>query len=123
MLCSEILSPLLVKGVIEFKDFKNWIKSASRWQRRAAAVALIPLMKKTRRVEEPLSLVEPLMADSERVVHQGTGWLLRECWKVDPRTTEAFLLRFKDSAARLIYQYACEKMDAAGKERFRRAKK
>jgi len=122
VLCGEVLSPLLLKGVLESKDFKGWIRSASRWQRRAAAVALIPGVKKTRRVEELLPLIEPLMADGERVVHQGAGWFLRECWKVDPAATEAFLLRYKDSAPRLIYHYACEKMDPHGKERFRRAK-
>ena len=35
---------------------------------------------------------------------------------------EAFLFEWKDRAARLIFQYATEKMTAAAKARFRRAK-
>jgi hypothetical protein len=36
--------------------------------------------------------------------------------------TELFLLKYKDSAPRLIFQYACEKMTAEEKQRFKRAK-
>jgi len=70
-----------------------------------------------------LEFVRPLMMDNERVVHQGLGWFLRETWKKDPSPVEAYLLEFKDTAARLIFQYATEKMSPAQKERFRREKK
>jgi len=63
------------------------------------------------------------MSDTERVVHQGLGWFLREAWKRDPKPVEKLLLRWKDTAARLIIQYATEKMMPQQKERFRAAKK
>jgi 3-methyladenine DNA glycosylase AlkD len=63
------------------------------------------------------------MTDPEREVHQGTGWFLREAWKRKPEETEIFLLKWKDTAPRLIFQYATEKMTAEGKGRFRRHKK
>jgi 3-methyladenine DNA glycosylase AlkD len=56
-------------------------------------------------------------------VHQGIGWYLREAWKLTPEPTEAFLLKWKETAARLIFQYACEKMTKEKKELFRRSKK
>jgi 3-methyladenine DNA glycosylase AlkD len=50
------------------------------------------------------------------------GWFLREAWKVNAAEVEAFLLKYKDSAPRLIIQYACEKMTPENKQRFKRAK-
>jgi 3-methyladenine DNA glycosylase AlkD len=54
------------------------------------------------------------------MVQQGVGWFLREAWKRQPKPIEDFLLRHKDTAARLIFQYATEKMSAHEKSRFRR---
>jgi hypothetical protein len=51
------------------------------------------------------------------------GWFLREAWKIEPEPVEAFLLKYKNTAPRLIFQYATEKMTKEGKERFRRDKK
>jgi hypothetical protein len=62
------------------------------------------------------------MHDDERVVHQGLGWFLREAWKRDAADVEPFLLRFKDSAPRLIFQYATERMAAADKARYKASK-
>ncbi len=59
-------------------------------------------------------------ADPEKKVRQGLGWFLREAWKLQPAPIEAFLLKYKDTAPRLIYQYACEKMGKDEKLKFRR---
>jgi 3-methyladenine DNA glycosylase AlkD len=67
-----------------------------------------------------VDFIEPLMRDPEKVVQQGLGWFLREAWKRRPKPVEAFLLRHKETAPRVIVKYATEKMDRAGKERFRR---
>jgi 3-methyladenine DNA glycosylase AlkD len=69
-----------------------------------------------------LDFIRPMMMDDERVVHQGLGWFLREIWKKRPAETEQFLLEWKDTAARLIFQYATEKMAPEQKARFRREK-
>ena len=69
-----------------------------------------------------LAFIEPMMKDDERVVHQGLGWFLREAWKIDPEPVEVFLLKWKDISARLIFQYATEKMTKENKERFRKSK-
>ena len=62
------------------------------------------------------------MMDKEREVHQGVGWFLREAWKIEPAPVEAFLLKYKDTAPRLIFQYATEKMTPEEKNRFRKSK-
>lgn len=63
-----------------------------------------------------------MMLDQERVVHQEFGLLLREAWKKQPQQTEEFLLLGKDYAARLIIQYATERMTSEEKLRFKRTK-
>jgi 3-methyladenine DNA glycosylase AlkD len=63
-----------------------------------------------------------MMGDSEKVVHQGLGWFLRETWKRDRNPVEAHLLKWKDTCARLIVQYATEKMSKEEKLRFKRVK-
>jgi 3-methyladenine DNA glycosylase AlkD len=121
-LCSEVLTPLLKRGQVRCADLAGWAQAGSRWRRRALPVALIGYAKLTKEVTPLLQLAAPLLHDPERVVHQGLGWFLRECWKLDPAPVEALLLAHVATAPRLVYQYACEKMDAAGKARFRRPK-
>jgi 3-methyladenine DNA glycosylase AlkD len=91
-----------------------------KYQRRAVPVSMLGLVKKGDDVRPLLEFIRPMMLDPERVVHQGLGWFLREAWKKQPKPVEAFLLEYKDAAARLIFQYATEKMSAAARNRFRR---
>jgi len=119
-LCSELLTPMLLKGLISMKDFSGWRKSSYPFQRRAVPVALIKQAKKSDSIQPFLDFIDPLMMDTERVVHQGLGWFLREAWKVHPAPVETFLLKWKNDAARLIFQYATEKMSKEERLRFRR---
>ena len=117
-----LLPKLLDKKILEMNDFGSWLDSPYKFQRRCVPVTLIKHMKKTRQVMPSILFVEKLMADPEREVHQGMGWFLREAWKINPAEVESFLLKYKDTAPRLIIQYACEKMTAENKLRFKRAK-
>ena len=122
ILSGEIIQPLLVGGKIKLTVLAGWRESDLRFQRRAVPVSMIGLLKTDAKIPALLRFIRPMMLDQERVVHQGLGWFLREAWKKQPAELEAFLLGFKDTAARLIFQYATEKMTAAGRARFRRAK-
>lgn len=122
VLCGEIVGPLLADGVAPLEALAPWRSARSKWRRRAVPVAMLNLLKAKPRVKPLLAFVEPMMADGERVVHQGLGWFLREAWKLESKPVEAFLAKYKDTAPRLIFQYATEKMTAADKARFRRAK-
>ena len=119
VLCGEVIGPLMTSGKVPRKALEAWRASDHRFQRRAVPVALIPVLKKERKVAPLLAFVRPMMADTERVVHQGLGWFLREAWKLEPEPVEKLLFEWKDRAARLIFQYATEKMTAEGKARFR----
>jgi len=117
-----VLPKFLEKKIVSPDDFAPWLNSPYKFQRRCVPVTLIKHVKKTREVMSSVLFVEQLMADPEREVHQGMGWFLREAWKISPAQVEDFLLKYKDSAPRLIFQYACEKMTAENKLRFRRTK-
>ena len=67
--------------------------------------------------------IDPMMMDQEKVVHQGLGWFLRETWKKSPDLVEGFLLKWKDQCARLIIQYATEKLTKAQKAKYKRTTK
>jgi 3-methyladenine DNA glycosylase AlkD len=117
-----ILPRFLDKKILEMSDFSPWLDSPFKFQRRCVPVTLIKHMKKTRQVMPSILFVEKLMGDSEREVHQGMGWFLREAWKISHAETELFLEKHKNTSPRLIIQYACEKMTAENKLRFKRAK-
>ncbi len=133
-LCGRLLAPLLKDGRLRLESLAPWRQSPLRYLRRAVPVAmlgLLPPLKKgqvaapadRRTIKRLLEFLRPMMLDHERVVHQGLGWFLREAWKKDAASVEPFLLQFKDSAPRLIFQYATEKMTAEGKARFRAARR
>ena len=117
VLCGLVIEPALLAGHISRNDLASWLTSPHKFQRRAVPVALL---KSTDPTIELLNFVEPLMHDPERFVQQGLGWFLREQWKRQPEPVEAFLLKHKDTAPRVIFQYATEKMTAVQKARFRR---
>jgi 3-methyladenine DNA glycosylase AlkD len=118
-----LLPPFFERNIISLEALSDWRASKNKYQRRAVPVAMISLLKSTTDYAPLFAFIERLMLDSERVVHQGLGWFLREAWKLKRRQTEAFLLKWKNEAARLIFQYATEKMTAEEKKRFKREEK
>lgn len=126
VLCGEILSKFMKRGIASLNDISEWRESSCKWKRRAVLVTAIDTAKnaKTDTEMKPLlEFIEPMMQDEDRFVHQGLGWFLREAWKNRPKPVEAFLMKHKDTAPRKIYQYATEKMSKEQKERFRACKK
>lgn len=117
-----ILPRFLDKKIVEMNNFNAWMDSPYKFQRRCVPVTLIKHMKKTKEVLPSILFVEKLMSDPEREVHQGMGWFLREAWKISPAVVETFLEKYKNTAPRLIIQYACEKMTPENKQRFKRAR-
>ncbi|MCX6268416.1 MAG: DNA alkylation repair protein [Bacteroidetes bacterium] len=121
-ICGELMNLFFKKKLIELKSIEPWRTASNKFQRRAAVVSLIKPMKLSTDFSCYFDFIEPMMHDPEREVHQGLGWFLRETWKKQPQPAEAFLLKYKETSPRLIFQYATEKMTPEGKERFRRSK-
>lgn len=122
-ICGELMNLFFKKKLIDHRSISSWRKANNKFQRRAAVVSLIKPMKLSDDFKPFFDFIEPLMHDPAREVHQGLGWFLRETWKKQPEPAEAFLLKYKETSPRLIFQYATEKMTAEGKERFRRSKR
>jgi len=120
VLCGEILAPRIAGGAVPLQALAGWRSSELKYQRRAVPVSMLELLKVKEDFGPLLEFIRPMMLDPERVVHQGLGWFLREAWKKQPKPVEAFLLEWKETAPRLIFQYATEKMTAAARTRFRR---
>ncbi|HUU20591.1 MAG TPA: DNA alkylation repair protein [Sedimentisphaerales bacterium] len=123
IICGHIISQFFERDIITLESLSDWRTARNKYQRRAVPVAMITLLKKTSDYAPLFAFIEPLMLDSERFVQQGLGWFLREAWKIKRKQTEAFLLKWKNEAPRVIYQYATEKMTKEEKQRFKREKK
>jgi len=121
-ICGEILWLFFKKGIITMEHIALWRSATNKFQRRASVVCLVKPMKQTTDFNPYFEFIIPIMHDPAREVHQGLGWFLRETWKKQPLPTEAFLMKFKDTAPRLIFQYACEKMKPDEKQRFKKTK-
>ena len=123
VICGMLIPPFFKREIISLETFSDWRTAKNKYQRRAVPVTMLALLKSTKDYAPMFAFIEPLMMDGERVVHQGLGWFLREAWKLRKKQTEAFLLKWKDDAARVIFQYATEKMTPEQKKRFRKEKK
>jgi len=121
VLASELTGWCLANGKVKMEALGKWRSSPARFKRRAVPVSLLPLLKTAEDCAPLVEFIRPMMLDGERVVHQGLGWFLREAWKKQPKRVEPFLGEFKDTAARLIFQYATEKMRPEQKARYRRS--
>ncbi|HTX89329.1 MAG TPA: DNA alkylation repair protein [Bacteroidales bacterium] len=118
----ELMPLFFKKQLIDYNSFEPWQTAANKFQRRAVPVSLIKPLKALACFDHYLEFIEPMMMDPEREVHQGLGWFLREAWKKQPIVVEDFLLKYKNTAPRLIFQYATEKMDTKRKAQFKREK-
>jgi len=121
-ICGELMNLFFKSGLVDLDTISNWRTAENKFQRRAAVVSLIKPMKTSNDFQPFFNFIDPMMMDPEREVHQGLGWFLREAWKKQPEPTELFLLKWKNTAARLIFQYATEKMTPEGKQKFRKQK-
>jgi 3-methyladenine DNA glycosylase AlkD len=121
-LCNKILPWFFLRNLVPLSELTKWQTADPKFQRRAVPVLLIKLLKATNDYSVFFNLIAPLMMDSERVVHQGLGWFLREAWKKQPEQTEEFLMLWKDVSPRLIIQYATEKMSKEDRLRFKKLK-
>ena len=122
-ICGELMNLFFKKKIIDIESLASWRTAPNKFQRRAAVVSLVKPMKIATDFSPYFDFIRCMMEDPAREVHQGLGWFLREAWKKQPRPTEAFLFNYRDTAPRLIFQYATEKMTAEEKEKFRRSKK
>jgi 3-methyladenine DNA glycosylase AlkD len=102
------IAPMVARKPARLKTVLRWAKSADRWHRRAACVALIRGAREKMFFREIIELADLLLADEDDMVQKGLGWLLRETAKHDAKRTVAYLMKIRGRASRLVLRTACE---------------
>jgi 3-methyladenine DNA glycosylase AlkD len=86
-LVHDLIAPMIASKPTRAKTVFRWAKSADRWHRRAACVALIRGSRAKMFFPEITKLSDFLLADQDDMVQKGLGWLLRETAKFDAKRT------------------------------------
>lgn len=115
--CTHILGEFLYKFPEFLPKFKIWAKSKNKWQRRAAAVALIYSLRRKKFLKEALATADILLGDADDMAQKGYGWMLKEASKAYQKEVFDFVMRNKKLLPRTALRYAIEKLPAKLKAR------
>lgn len=116
-ICGSLIGPLLLRYPELAPRIAAWARDRNMWVRRAAAVGLIPLVRRGLVHDLAYQSALTLHADKEDLIQKAVGWLLREAGKVDERRLERYLREHGRSIPRTTLRYAIERFP----ERKRRA--
>lgn len=116
-LVHDLIAPMLVAKPARARAAFRWAKSATRWHRRAACVALIRGAREKMFFPEIVKLSDSLLADQDDMVQKGLGWLLRETAKYDAKRTVPYLMKIRERAPRLVLRTACETLPQTARAR------
>jgi 3-methyladenine DNA glycosylase AlkD len=117
ILAMSLLGPLILADPKRARRTAAWATSRNRWPRRAAAVSLIPGIRKGAFAGEATAITRRLLEDRDDMVQKGLGWLLREWAKCHPAEAVPVLLQIRDTAPRLVLRTACERLGPADRRR------
>jgi len=116
-LVHDLIAPMITSKPAHARAVFRWAKSADRWHRRAACVALIRGSRAKMFFPEITKLSDFLLADEDDMVQKGLGWLLRETAKFDAKRTVPYLMKIRRRAPRLVLRTACETLTPVVKKR------
>ncbi len=112
-LCGEVIGPLLVAHPELVPRLRAWRSSRHVYVRRASAVALIPLARTGRALDDAYGAALDLGGEPHHLLQKAAGWLLREAGKADMRRLERFLREHGTSLSRTTVSYAIERFAPA----------
>lgn len=112
-----LIAPMIAAKPARAKVVFRWVKSPSRWHRRAACVALIRGTRAKMFFPEIVNLSDKLLSDEDDMVQKGLGWLLRETAKFDAKRMVPYLMKIRGHAPRLVLRTACETLPLATQKR------
>jgi 3-methyladenine DNA glycosylase AlkD len=116
-LVHSLIGPMIVAKPARSKRVFLWARSANRWHRRAACVALIHATRKKIVFAQVVRLSNMLLKDDDDMVEKGLGWLLRETAKADAKRAIPYLMRIRGRAPRLVLRTACETLPPSVRKR------
>ena len=114
--CTHAFGELICQNTRLAERTVGWTGRGEFWMRRAAAVVLIPSIKRNKYSEtKPLRISDILMADGHDLVRKGYGWMLKELSVKEPELVFNYLMENIAAMPRVAFRYALEKMDAEKK--------
>jgi 3-methyladenine DNA glycosylase AlkD len=116
-LVHSLIGPMIVAKPARSQRVFLWARSANRWHRRAACVALIHATRKRIVFQPVVRLSHLLLNDEDDMVQKGLGWLLRETAKADAKRAVPYLMNIRKSAPRLVLRTACETLPPSVRKR------
>lgn len=113
LLCGTLVGPLLADHPQLIHLMRTWATHRNMWVRRAAAVALIPPMRRGLAVDEAYRVAKRLHPDREDLIQKAVGWMLREAGKQDRQRLERYLRANGAIIPRTTFRYAIERFPIA----------
>jgi 3-methyladenine DNA glycosylase AlkD len=112
-ICGYLIGPLVVAHPSLAPRVAAWARDRNMWVRRAAAVSLIPSVRRGEALGLAYEVARTLQDDHEDLIHKAAGWLLREAGKTDMPRLERFLRKEGRGLPRTTIRYAIERMNPA----------
>lgn len=116
----DLTAPRIVGKHLYSKNrliLKKLAKSKSLWERRISLLATFYFIDRNE-FKDSMELAKSLLDDKEDLIHKAIGWMLREIWKRDPRTTESFIRKHVRKMPRTSLRYAIERMPEKRRKEF-----
>jgi 3-methyladenine DNA glycosylase AlkD len=112
-ICGSLVGPLLLDFPGLVAKVRPWTGHRTLWIRRAAAVSLIPSVRRGLGLDAAYETAAQLHPDGEDLIQKAVGWLLREAGKADAARLERYLLAHGSAIPRTTLRYAIERFPAA----------
>lgn len=122
-ICGLLLGPLVLQFPELAKTVGGWSRDTNLWVRRAAAVTLIPSVRRGRQLDCAYAVAARLHRDREDLIQKAVGWMLREAGKTDPLRLERYLRKNGPNIPRTTVRYAIERFDERRRQDLLRATK
>jgi len=112
--CDHFSGAVLGEYLLIFPEMTEetlrWTNSRKRWEKRAAAVSLIPSLRQGKKLDEAFEAADMLLADEDDLIQKAYGWTLKVA--ADRYRDEVFEYVMKNRSAmpRTALHYAIEKM-------------
>jgi 3-methyladenine DNA glycosylase AlkD len=115
---NELLGRMVDVAPSRLTEVRGWVRSPNPWRRRVAVYALGRRIR-AGDLDAPFAFLTALRRDPDPWVQRAVGTWLRECWKVDPGRTEAFLLRYARELPAVVRSVATERAPQRFRDRLR----
>lgn len=90
-------------------DVVEWTTAENRWLRRGAAVILIYSLRNGKHLNVALTIADRLLHDSDYLVQNGYGWMLKDASIEYPDAVRDYVMRKKSVMPRRALRYAIER--------------